>query len=99
MFLVFIFIPPFCYLQSWKAFFLAVLLAFVNLLPAPSAGLYVRVVSEKQEVLSSTLCSGCGYWIRLIFTNVFTLLQGASSSTPGVARRGSSHQELPGTKQ
>jgi hypothetical protein len=47
----------------------------------------------KQEVSSSTLCSGCGYWIRLIFTNILTLLQGASSSSPGVARRGSSHQD------
>jgi hypothetical protein len=47
----------------------------------------------KQEVSSGTLCSGCGYWIQLIFTNVFTLLQGASSSTPGVAHRGFSHQD------
>jgi hypothetical protein len=47
----------------------------------------------KQEVSSGTLCSGCGYWIQLIFTNVFNLLQGASSSTPGVARPGSSHQD------
>lgn len=45
MFLVFIFIPPFCYLQSWETFFLEVLLAFVDLLPAPIAGLYVRAVS------------------------------------------------------